>query len=101
MYRLEQTDDYDRQINEVVDEICRRNGPASATRFLDLIDELGERLRSSPRLYRVWQPRRKLKKTYRITHVWKYIILYRVDEAAENVTLCHIIHGARDFERLV
>lgn len=80
-----------RDLAEIAEYINNDN-PAAADRFLERIDDFGEKLGITPDL---GFDHNQLPPSIRYWPVGRYVIFYRIDVA--SVWIVRILHGARDW----
>jgi plasmid stabilization system protein ParE len=75
--------------------------PSAADAFLENIGACYDRLKSDPLLYERSRDARLAAEGYRRAIVGKYILLYKVDEAAQAVTVYRLFYGPSDYTKLI
>ncbi|KAB2938282.1 MAG: type II toxin-antitoxin system RelE/ParE family toxin [Hyphomicrobium sp.] len=70
-----------------------QDSPVAAQRVINRIEELCEKLGAVPGMGRVSElpPARKF-----VVPPWRYKIIYEIDEAAQQVVILRVYHGARN-----
>ncbi len=93
------------RVDEIVGYVSEVLGsPSAALGILDGFDELVAKLELMPLSYPRAHDERLAARGYRRALVGNYVILFRVDESAEQegtVYVTNVFHGSQDYPRLV
>jgi toxin ParE1/3/4 len=82
----------DEDIEDILADLARKAGHATATRYGGLFDQLYDRLAAHPAI----GPRRPaLGPDIRIGIVSPYIVIYRFTDDDNTVTVLRVVHGRR------
>ena len=101
-YSVLRTYTADEQIREAVLYTAQvSGGEGPALKLLDLIDEAAERLSSFPRIGSVPAWGTLAKRGYRKLAVGHYIMLYKVDDGAQAVTIHAFVHSRQEYWKVV
>lgn len=86
------------ELDGILDYIINRlQNSAAAKDFLDKIGECYGRLAENPKIYQLCDYDKFKDKGYRKAVIKNYVLIYRVDEAAETVYILHIFYGRQDY----
>ena len=75
--------------------------PQAAERLLDEIQRCYAQLAQMPRMFQKCLAPSLSAQGCRRAVVGKYIVLYKVDEGKKEVRVLFIVHGSREYERLL
>ena len=75
--------------------------PAAATRFLDEVEACYQHLQTNPLIYARSNDVRLRQAGYRKAVIKHYVLMFKVNEASQTVTVYRIFYGARDYDKLL
>jgi len=75
--------------------------PKAATNFLNEIEKCYDYLKRNPLMYELCNSMLLEKECYRKVVVKNYVLIYKVDETAKEVTIYRFFYGAQDYMRLL
>ena len=101
-YKLIVSEDAHRDIDEITGYIARElSNVQAAISFLDGVEDSYRYIAESPNMYSLCADDRLHQEGYRKIPVKNYLVIYRVDEAEKRVFIVRVIHGFRDYARLL
>jgi addiction module RelE/StbE family toxin len=102
VYKLVVSKDAHRDIDEITSYIALElKNAQAAIAFLDDVEKSYRNVAENPFMYSLCNDERLRKDGYRKTAIKHYLVLYRVDEAANTVFIVRVVYGARDYSRLL
>ncbi|MDK2986528.1 MAG: toxin ParE1/3/4 [Clostridia bacterium] len=102
MYKLIVTELAHQDLDNIVSYIAvQLANPAAASNFLNEVDKCYGYLKSNPMMYSKCNDSRLEKEGYRKAVVKNYIIVYKVDEKAKEVSVLRFFYGAQDYAKLI
>ncbi|MDO4798464.1 MAG: type II toxin-antitoxin system RelE/ParE family toxin [Coriobacteriales bacterium] len=101
-YLVLRTDTADEQIREIAQYLARVSGNVDvALRFVDRIDEVAASLAEFPERGAVPRWGTLARQGYRCVRAGEYLVLYKTDRREETVTIHAVVHGRREYWRLL
>lgn len=102
MYKLEYLPVARKDMLEIVRYISQElQKPDIADHLAVELVNAAERVRTFPYATPVYQPLRPLKHEYRKILVQNFLIFYWIDEEKKLVTVARVVHGKREYGRLL
>lgn len=102
MYKLIVTELAHQDLDNIISYIAvQLANPTAASDFLDEVDKCYGYLKSNPMMYSKCQDNRLGKEGYRKAVVKNYIIVYKVDEKSETVSILRFFYGTQDYAKLI
>ena len=101
-YEVLRTATADEQIRDIAFYIAAESGnPDVALRFVDRLEEAASRLADTPRLAPPARWGTLAKRGYRALVVGEYLVLYQVNDERKQVVVHAVLHGRREYWKLV
>ena len=101
-YAVLRTDTADEQIREAVRYIAQISGSVgTAFDLLDQIDDAAKRLSAFPKIGSVPSWGTLAKRGFRKLAVGSYLLIYKVDDSAQTVTVHAFVHSRQEYWRVV
>lgn len=101
-YEVLRTATADEHIRGIAQYLTEVSGSSDvALRFVDDLEEATQRLAEFPRLGSVPRWGALARRGYRVLGVKKYLLFYTIDDDRQQVVVVAVIHGSREYWRLV
>ena len=100
-YEVYRTSTADKHLEEIVRYVQECSGIAAALRVLDRIEEACEHLALFPRLGAVSRRPTLARRGYRMLVVGRYLLVYKVDDAARRVLIHGIFYYRQEYQGLL
>lgn len=101
-YQVLRTATADEQIQDIVAYLVSLSGGSqTALKFLDQLEEAADRLAVFPKTGMVPRWGTLAKRGYRAMTVGEYLLLYTIDDEEQRVVVEAVVHGRREYWRLV
>ncbi len=101
-YKVVQTDLFQQDLEGVIRYIALAlDNKSAATALLDAMDQCFDDLGRTPLMYEVCRDLHLRELGYRRAVIRSYIMVYKVDDAARQVTVLRLFHGKQDYENLI
>jgi plasmid stabilization system protein ParE len=102
MYKLSISELADEDIDSIICYIAEQlSAPRAASDLLDEIEKCYTHLRNNPTIYEHCRNARLKKEGYRRAVVKNYLIFFKIDETKHKVVVHRVIHGTRDYAKLI
>ena len=102
MYKLLVSDLAHQDLNNIVSYIAvQLANPKAAGDFLDEVDTCYGFLKNNPMMYEKCQDKRLGKEGYHKALIKNYVLVYRINEAAQIVNIMRFFYGAQDYMKLI
>lgn len=101
-YKVVRTDLYQRDLDSVIGYLvlALENRPAAVS-LLDSVEECYADLERTPFMYEECHNTHLHELGYRRAVIRNYIMVYKVDETARQVTILRLFYGKQDYEKLI
>lgn len=101
-YEILRTSTADEHIRGIAQYLTEVSGnPTTALRFVDDLQDATQRLAEFPRLGSVPRWGALARRGYRMLRVGKYLLFYTIDDNKEQVVIAAVVHGSREYWRLL
>ena len=101
-YKLIVSKDAHRDVDDIVTYIVQKlKNSQAAAGFLNYVEDSYRHITDNPFMYALCEDARLREKGYRKVVIKSYLVIYRVDEAANTVYVTRIVYGARDYSKLL
>ncbi len=101
-YRIIRTDLFQQDLDSTIGYIVLSlENRTAAKSLLDAVDECYETLESMPLIYEACHDPFLREKGYRRAIIKNYIMVDKVDEHENTVTVLRFFHGKRDYEKMI
>ncbi len=102
MYKLLITELAHQDLDSIVSYIAvQLTNPKAAGDFLDEVTACYGFLKSNPMMYERCQDRRLGEEGYRKAVIKNYVLVYKVNEASQTVSIMRFFYGAQDYTKLI
>jgi toxin ParE1/3/4 len=102
MYKLLITELAHQDLDSIVSYIAvQLANPKAAGDFLDEVTACYGFLKSNPMMYERCQDRRLGEEGYRKAVIKNYVLVYKVNEASQMVSIMRFFYGAQDYTKLI
>ena len=102
MYKLVITELAHQDLGKIVSYIAvELVNPIAAGNFLDEVDKCYGYLKSNPWMYGKCQNKRLEKEGYRKALIKNYLLVYKIDEESETVSILRFFYGGQDYLNLI
>ncbi len=101
-YKVDQTDLFQGDLDGVIRySALGLDKKRAAATLLDAMDGCFDDLGRTPLMYEVCRDPHLRELGYRRAVIRSYIVVYKVDDAARQVTVLRLFHGRQDYENLI
>jgi toxin ParE1/3/4 len=102
MYKLLVTELAHQDLDRIVSYIAiQLVNPKAAGDFLDEVNTCYNFLKSNPMMYERCQDKRLEKEGYRKAVIKNYLLVYKVNEVSQTVSIMRFFYGAQDYLKLI
>ena len=102
MYELQISAQAKNDLEDIIAYIANKFiNPSAASAFLDAVGDCYRQLRRMPHMYSECADARLKAQGYRRAVIKKYVMIYKVDDAAKTVIIMRFFYGARNYQRLL
>ncbi|MFZ3132989.1 MAG: type II toxin-antitoxin system RelE/ParE family toxin [Desulfosporosinus sp.] len=102
MYKLIITELAHQDLDKIVSNIAvELVNPTAAGVFLDEVDKCFGYLKSNPLMYGKCQNKRLEKEGYRRALIKNYLLVYKINEESNIVSIMRFFYGAQDYINLI
>ncbi len=102
MYNLKITELAQSDLESIIDYIAVQLGnPIAAGNFLNEVEKCYDYLKSNPMIYAKSNDARLEKEVYRKALIKNYVLMFKVFEENQTVTIYRIFYAARDYFKLL
>lgn len=101
-YKIVKADSFQRDLDAVIGYIALSlENRIAAASLLDAVEKSYDGIERMPLMYEACHDPHLKELGYRKAVIRSYIMVYRVDEAAETVYILRLFHGRQDYEKLI
>ena len=102
MYKLLVTELAHQDLDNIVSYIVvQLANPQAAADFLDAVADCYSFLKRNPQMHEMCQDTRLFKDGYRKAVVKHYVLVYKVDELNQSVSIMRFFYGAQNYRKLI
>ena len=102
MYSLVVTAQAESDLDDIVAYLVQKlSTPSAACELLDSIEACYQNLRRTPYMYGECSDIRLQTEGYRRAVISNYVLVYKINESSQTVTIMRYFYGARDYQRLL
>lgn len=102
MYKLLVTETAHQDLDNIISYIAIQLGnPKAASEFADAVSTCYGLLKISPMMYERCQDSRLGQDGYRKAVINNYVLLYKVNEASQTVSVMRFFYSAQDYMKLI
>ncbi len=102
MYRLFITELAHQDLDNIVSYIAiQLANPKAAGEFLDEVTACYSFLKINPMMYERCQEKRLGKECYRKAVIKNYVLVYKVNEASQMISIMRFFYSAQDYAKLI
>jgi plasmid stabilization system protein ParE len=89
-------------LDNIVSYICEQlSNPKAAGEFLDEVDKCYGYLKNNPKMYEKCQDQRLDAQGYRKALIKNYVLVFKITEATQTVSILRFFYGAQDYTKLI